>query len=346
VDNRISNVDLAAGKIVIAGQNGVSRSAGVPKRYHNFGPRFGFAYSPESKTVIRGGYGMSYYALHLGSISAMRNPPFVNLLQITATPLNPVNQLANGLPLPTPVDPLNPTGNLTTVAMDVRNPFVHQYNLTVQREIAGGLVLAGSYVGVLGRDEYFNSNINQPLPGPGSVQARRPYVSLFPNVQSIGESHSWGTSDYHALQATLERRFSNGLNLQSNYTWGHVIDDYPVIGGGTAGTGPYLQVTNNRRLERGNSDIDVRQRWTFLINYELPFANKMTGFRGVLAKGWQLNAISVFQTGRSLSVGNAAARANTGGGDRPNVLQDPNLSSSQRSITRWFDTSAFIAQPL
>lgn len=346
VANRISNVDLATGKIIIAGQDGVSRTAGVPKRYDNFGPRFGFAYTIGSKTVVRGGYGLSYYALHLGSISAMRNPPFVSLLQITATPLNPVNQLANGLPPPLPVDPLNPTGNLTTVAMDVKNPFVHQYNLTVQRELTGELVLSASYVGVLGRDQYFNSNINQPLPGPGPVQARRPYVSLFPNVQNIGESHSWGTSDYHALQVTLDRRFSRGLNLQSNYTWAHLIDDYPVIGGGTAGTGPYLQITNDRRLERGNSDIDVRQRWTLMVNYELPFAHQMTGLKGAIAKGWQVNAIAVLQTGLPLSVGNAAARANTGGGDRPDVLRNPNLPSGQQSINRWFDTSAFVPQAL
>src|SRR5262249_8173095 len=74
VANRISNADLATGKILIAGQNGVSRSAGMPSDYNNFAPRFGFAASATPHTVIRGGIGLNYYPVSFGSGAALRNP--------------------------------------------------------------------------------------------------------------------------------------------------------------------------------------------------------------------------------------------------------------------------------
>src|SRR5205823_2546622 len=87
VANRISNVDLVRGKIIIAGQDGVSSSAGVQPDRLDFAPRFGFAATVAKGTVVRGGYGISFVPNMIASSMALRNPPFVSLFTINATPL-------------------------------------------------------------------------------------------------------------------------------------------------------------------------------------------------------------------------------------------------------------------
>ena len=346
VHDRISNADLDSGRLIIAGQNGVSRSAGMPGDWNNFAPRFGFAATVTPRTIIRGGFGLNYYPVSFGSGAALRNPPFVNLFTIDATPITPINRISAGFPAPTPTSVSNPTGNLTTVARDIVNPYVMQYNLTLQRELISGLVFNIGYVGALSRKQNFSPNINIALPGAGSIGPRRPYFSKFPNVASISQLSSWGSSNYHSLQTSLEHRFKSGLNLSSNYTWSHLVDDFANGSGKVGGFGATPQLVNNRSLERGNSDIDIRHRFVVLVNYELPFAKNSKGVARYLANGWQINAIGTLQSGPNFTVQNGAARANTGGSDRPNYLRDATLSSDQRTLNRWFDTSAFVAQPL
>ena len=87
--------------------------------------------------------------------------------------------------------------------------------------------------------------------------------------------------------------------------------------------GPFPLLSANRRLDRGNSDIDLRQRWALMASYQPPFGNGRTGLQGVLMKGWQVNAIAALQTGQTFTIQNSSARDNTGSGDRPNVVGDP-----------------------
>jgi outer membrane receptor protein involved in Fe transport len=335
VANRISNVDLVKGSIIIAGQNGVSNSAGVQADRLNFAPRFGFAATLAKGIVLRGGYGISFMPNMIASSMAMRNPPFVNLYTVTATPLTPLNRISDGLPPPAPTDPANPTGSLTGVAFSGATPYVQQYNLTLQSEMPFGMVSTVSYVGALGRRQYiFNGgvNVNLASPGPGTIQPRRPYYSLFPDVSGISIAAPWYNTSYQGLQATLERRYSNGLSLLANFTWAHSIDNEPAI-------------LNNPKTERGDSFLDIRRRFTLLADYELPFAKNGRGFAAMLAKGWGINAVAVLTTGLPFDITNSATRANTGGSDRPNLAGDPN-SGFQQSIYQWFNTAAFAPQAI
>lgn len=343
VANRISNIDLVKGKIIIAGQNGVSASAGVNPDWLDFAPRFGFAATVLKGTVVRGGYGISFNPNMLASNMAMRNPPFVSLYSVTATPLTPLNRFSDGLPLPVATDPNNPTGNLIGISPSGATPYVQQYNLTVQREVGLGFVATAAYVGALGRRQYiFNgaTSVNLAPPGPGAIQQRRPYYNVFPNVAAITINGPWYNSVYQGLQTTMERRYQNGLSLLATYTYAHSIDDAP----GSAGTGA-TALPNNPVAERGNSILDLRHRFTMLGDYALPFAKSVKGFKGMLAKDWGVNAIVVLSTGIPFDITNSAARSNTGGSDRPNVVGDP-TSGFQQSVYRWFNTAAFTAQPL
>lgn len=350
VANRASNVDISTGKVIIAGQNGVGSTVGIGTDWNSFAPRFGFAATINPKTVVRGGFGISFYPGNTGtaSNSVFRNPPFVSVLSINPTPLNPVNRISAGLPPPTATDPVNPSGSLLGVDTNLRNSYVEQFNLTVQRELGSGFVWNVGYVGNLVRKQGFGYNINLALPGPGTINPRRPYFAIFPNVATLNYVCSCGVGDYHALQTSLEHRFSKGITLQTNYTYSHMIDDNPGSGGGKPGTGPpYPQLVNNRAIERGNSDLDLRQRWTLVAAYEIPFGKSLTGVAGVLGKGWQVNGVATVQTGLTFTAITASNRSNTGNPiDRANVVGDPTSGATIRTPNQWFNTSAFAINPL
>jgi len=331
-----------------ANNNLTTKSGGVPIDYNDFSPRVGFAATLTPRTVLRGGFGISFFPPVAGNSQGMRNGNFVSTLNYTTTPSTVANQLSAGLPAPIPDNPLNPTGgiSLNVFSMANRIPYVQQFNLTLQRELISGLVWNVSYVGALSRKLAFVAEIDQAPPGPGTVQPRRYYYNLLPGVSSIQEMYTGGTANYHSLQTSLEHRFSKGFNLITNYTWGHVIDDSPCRGGCKSGStaGPFPVLSANRRLERGNSDIDLRQRWAMMISYQPPFGAARKGLEDVLMKGWQFNAIAAIQTGQTFSIQNSAARANTGGGDRPNLAGDP--YGTPQTPNQWFNTAAFAAQPL
>ena len=331
-----------------ANSNLTTKSGGVPIDYNDFSPRVGFAATLTPRTVLRGGFGISFFPPVAGNSQGMRNGNFVSTLNYTTTPSTVVNQLSAGLPAPIPDNPLNPTGGITLNVFSMANriPYVQQFNVTLQRELISGLVWNVSYVGALSRKLAFVAEIDQAPPGPGTVQPRRYYYNLLPGVSSIQEMYTGGTANYHSLQTSLEHRFSKGFNLITNYTWGHVIDDSPCRGGCKSGStaGPFPVLSANRRLERGNSDIDLRQRWAMMISYQPPFGAARKGLEGALIKGWQFNAIAAIQTGQTFSIQNSAARANTGSGDRPNLVGDP--YSTLQTPNQWFNTAAFAAQPL
>ena len=346
VVNRISNVNFSTDQIVIAGQNGTSSSAGVQRNYLNFAPRFGFAAKVAKGAVLRGGYGINYEPAFIGSNLPLRNPPFVSLYAISTTPFTPINRLSSGLPVPVATSQTNPTGNLSAVAYDFKTPYVQQYNFTLQQELPAQLVATVSYVGALSRNQPMAYNANQAPPGPGAIAGRRPFAAAFPSLNNITYTGSWGLGEYQGLQTSLERRFSNGFSVVANYTWAHNIDNYSVISGGLAAGYAYPQLSTNRRPERGNSDLDIRQRFTALLDYQLPFAKSASGVAGLFAKGWEINLISVLQTGPVFTITNSAAQSNTGDADRPNQVGNPNLSGGQRSIFRWFNTAACARQSL
>lgn len=329
-------------------KNLTSESGGVKTPFNNFGPRFGFAYTATPKTVVRGGFGISYFPPIGGNNSSLRNGPYVSTMNLTTTPAAVGNRLQNGLPVPVPDSASNPQGNITLNAIDMQNstPYVLQYNLTVQRELKSGLVWNVGYVANLARKLAFAAEIDQAPPGPGTVQPRRYYYGLLPGVSSISEFQTAGIADYHSLQTSLEHRFSHGFNLVTNYTYAHDIDDAPCRGGCKSGStaGPFPLISTDIRLDRGNSDIDIRQRWNLMISYAPSMGSKMKGVAGVLVTGWQLNSVAVVQTGQTFTIQNSSARDNTGSGDRPNVIGNP--YSTPQTPNAWFNTAAFVSQPL
>jgi hypothetical protein len=331
----MSTFDLASATVLVAGQNGVSPTANVKTDHGSIAPRIGFAASLSHNTVLRGGYGIIYYRDNTGALVPFLNPP--NYTTYAPNPLTVT--LSTPLPLPT-----GASASTTRYAMqpDYKNSSVQQINLNLQHSFGGTVVTAG-YVGELTRHERIAYNLNLAPPSPVSFVTRRPYYPVLPNITNIYEIAADGYTNYHGFLATAEHRLSHGLTANLNYTWSHAIGDFQSYSNG--GTYYSAVPSQTSTLERGNSDLDIRHRIALMLNYELPFGRSLSGWKGAMAKGWQFNAINVWETGTPFTVLNSSPRSNTGvGSDRPDQVAD--FSVSDPGIAKWFNTAAFQAQTL
>lgn len=217
---------------------------------------------------------------------------------------------------------------------------MQSWNLGVQRDLGAGMVLDVSYVGNKDSKLWARTWPNQPRPGPGSVDSRRPYG----NVSTVAGNEPIGNANYNALQVRLERRFSQGLSILGGYTWSKAITD--TQGAETGAGVPDLQDNNNRRANRGLWSADARHRFTLSSVYELPFGARkrfLGDARGVTSKiisGWQVATIVTVQSGQPLTATLPFDNPNVGEGAKlPDIIHNPN--DGPQTPDAWFDTTAF-----
>lgn len=356
--NRLSNLDPTTGTLILAGVNGVNAAAGVATDYGNFAPRFGFAATLPHKSVIRGGFGISFFPDNYGTSGDRQNQPFVFNFQPA-----PEYNISQGLPVPVLDNSqiANPQGAIAN-AMDpkFRNAYMYQSSLTYEQEI-GANVLTVTYVSDIGRRlAQFIPNIDVPLPSAqpyrdscspaGSaaclalptLQSVRPFNGTLPNITSITQTYSHGVSYYNAAEVAFQRRLRRGLTFNVNYTFAHMLDNAADLNqDNQAGYG--LIPSRISTYDYGNSDADVRNRVAGSFNYELPFGQKLTGYKKTIAGGWSTNGILVWQSGLPFTVQNNVPQINTGAGnDRPNLVGNPTLSHPNN--TQYFNVAAFQPQ--
>jgi len=344
-DNRLSNFVPGERKLLVAGQNGVGRTAGVKTDFSNIGPRFGFSATLPSRMVLRGGWGLAYYPNNKNAGAFMKNPPFTaNYGPNTSTAASggvPNLFLKDGLPAVVFASPDQPTGNVIGTDVNFKSDRAQQFNLMLEKEFAGNVVTAG-YIGSRGDRLQLGVAMNYNLApaAAGAVQPRRPYFSQYPQMANVNILSNLGKSTYNAWQFMFNRRYRGGLTMTSHYTWAHSRQYTPV---------PW----NFSQFEWGDTQqFDVRHRFVTTASYELPFGKSFTGLAHGFLSAWQVNATAYLQSGVAYTVVNAASRTNTGnnagtlnGGDRPMVNGDPNLPAGERTLQRWFDTSVFSAAP-
>lgn len=352
--NRIANFDPNTGSIILAGVNGVSRYGGLSTQFNNIAPRIGFAATVAPGTVLRGGYGITYVPLNYTSNVTQKDPPFVSVFVYNGT-----RSLSQGLQPPAPSSATAPTSIPDAVALNFKNTELQQFNLNVQKDFHGNVLTVG-YVGMLGRHVATTiGDLNEPPPGPAAgaclglagsaaqtacLQPLRPYAAQLPSLTGpIGEYFTSGTSSYHALQASFQRRLQNGLTFDVNYTWAHDIDDVTGLSNEN-GDGTDV-LPNDLKLDKGNSDLDLRHRIVATADYAIPFGNSLTGVQGGFAKGWQVNFIEVWETGSPFTIVNpnpglSGAHFFGGNTDRPNQVSNPNQSVPGF----WFNPGAFAEQ--
>ncbi|MBI3666117.1 MAG: TonB-dependent receptor, partial [Acidobacteria bacterium] len=343
--NRQSNFDLGDGLIHVASSS--DRGPNVDNFTRGFGPRVGLAYSPDNgKTAIRAAYGISYFPDNFGATGGTleRNYPFF-LLNVLQQPNQfvPTRSVSDGLPGFTPV-PLAPTLNpppgfaVWFIARNFRQDMAQMWNFSVQRQLGWKTMVEAAYLGTRGTHIYRDRDINVPLPAPGSFDERRPYYSLAPNVTEIHQRNGDGDSYYNALQVKVEKRFSDGFQMLTAYTFSKSIDTVssPLF--------PYFD-SLNRGLSAGFKAVDIPQNLVMSYSYELPMGTGKPYLSGgsALARkvlgGWSINGITTVQSGQPLVMSVATSRLNTGTGNRPDITCTS--VGTPKRVDAWLDTGCF-----
>ncbi len=308
--------------------------------FNNWAPRIGLAWQVNQKTVIRAGAGVFFNTTFMQEINDLRKFwPYLPQQEITynagATPNFSITDAGPGFDSTQAIGgwPQNPNN---------RTPYSQQWNLFIQRQLLNDMTLDVGYVGSANRKQigYHGWN-NAPTPAPGPIDPRRILArSGFTGNMDGGSNHF--NSEYNALQIKMTKRFSKGLQMLGNYTWGKCMDDQSSLAEGK------YQDFMNARADWSRCSYDITQAFKLGYVYDLPFgrgrafgANWNRFVDGVLG-GWAIEGIVQLQTGTVSNVRTGVDRANVGKtNERPNILRNPNLPKDQRTVDRWFDTGAF-----
>ncbi len=307
----------------------------IQNDYNDWAPRVGIAYKLGPKTVVRSGFGVFYNSTFVQELQDLRKFwPFT--IQQVFSPNRGVLDLSitdQGPSFSSTAEiggwPQNPEN---------RSPYSMQWNVFIQRELMNDLSLDIGYVGSGSRKQIGYSPFNNALtPGPGAIQPRR----LLPQFGDLDGGSNQYNGSYNGLQVTLRKRYSNGLQFNTNYTWQKSLDGQSSLAESTKTQDPF-----NRRADYSRSTWDINHVFNFAYLYELPFgkgrkwgANWAKASDLVLG-GWSVEGITRLETGPPFNVSLGIDRANTGRStQRPNLVGDPNAGPT--TVDQWFNTAAF-----
>lgn len=304
-DNVLSNFDPATNTILSAKDGSVYDRTLVNPDRKNFAPRVGFAYTVTSKTVVRGGYGMSYIHQHrVGSADLLG----INFPQVVIATINQPNPrdaafraTQQGYPAGlTDARSFNvANANISYIPRNFPTPYVQSWFLSVQRELPWGVVLDLGYVGNHSVAIPVIADFNQATPQPSATSAI-PLAARRP-IQGYG-AITWfdpaGFSNYNALQMKLEKRFSGGLSFLNSFVWGKAIDNSSQSLDANGGNDASPQDVRNMAAEKGLSNYDQKFTNVTSVVYQLPFGRgqrygaQMHRVIDAVLGGWQLTAIN------------------------------------------------------
>ena len=353
-DHLFSNFDTTAGQLVQVAPGGFSQL--YKPDYKNFSPRLSIAWDVfgTHKTVIRSGFGLFYDAVSQDMfLGHLPYPPFFDpgpaynnigpkpILSATANGSIAIGQPVFGAPPSCIVE-----CDIFAFDRNIKTPYVENYNLNVQQQISSKVVLQVGYVGSQGHRLYRFFDISQPsaaeifaadCPNTPLSQIGQPCTADpgatindftvprrfgFPNGSFyIMQENSTGKSNYNSLQASLRVNSWHGLTSVVNYVWSHSLDN---SSDGEDFEPNAAQPNDSTRpdLEYSNSNFDIRNRFTWVVSYELP---KMGGEWQKLKNGWGVDSTASLQDGQPFQLNYNFGPANdySGSGegdDRPDVV--------------------------
>jgi hypothetical protein len=302
----------------------------------NFAPRISFAYDlmGDGRTSIRGGYGLFFSREILGAFILMSgNPPFGQSTTLYNTSLD--NPAGGTTAAQTP---------LTIGSNDINQhtPYTEQYNFNIQRALGKNWMLEVGYVGSHGLHMMRTQDVNQPLPNVGianktlNANQLRPYLG-YGVISNREQSYA---SKYNGFQAEINRRFSNGFMIKADYTWSKALDNTDCCSGNIYN---YYPNSQNASIEWGRSSFDAEHNFIATYVYELPYRRDGKGPLGLVLGGWQVSGITTIQTGLPVDVALGVDQAGVGNAarQRPQVIGNPVLGRGDRTVSQWFDPSAF-----
>ncbi|HEV2276427.1 MAG TPA: carboxypeptidase regulatory-like domain-containing protein [Acidobacteriaceae bacterium] len=303
--NRMADFNPASGTLIFAKSGSLQDRTIVKPNTKDFGPRLGISYSPDSKTVLRGGYGI-YYSLfeRIGSENELAlNPPYLinkTLTSNTEPVLTPSAGFSSGFLDPATIN-LNALNSFHIRAVPLSDPatYVQQWSIGIQRQIGAPWVAEVDYVGTKSTHLDVIYNYNQPIIS-GNVSTG---VVPYNNFGQIEYTAPIGFGIYSGLQASLTRRFTNGLNLRAAFTHSRSLDNSPEELESNSGDAP-----NGRDYAAwyGPSDFDIPNRVAVSYVYDLPFGRgKAMLQHGPLAwilGNWETSGVYTYYSGHPFQV--------------------------------------------
>jgi hypothetical protein len=334
---------------------------------NNFGPRVGLAYQLTPRLVVRSAYGIFYNGDENGPYSNPSqgfNPPYFvgeafslpcNLPSYSAAAqdcsIPNLRFLRNGFPANSLVDPNVPT--LFSLDPNLRIPYVQQWHLTLQYQVAANTVIEASYVGSKGTKLYTFLNLNQAAPtaDPSAPTApRRPFPSI---DTSINYFNSAGNSEYDALQTRFQHRFSAGFSFIVNYTWSHALGNASNANLGAQNNDAFRWIAHPE-WEHANLDFDVRHRFVASYIWDLPFGkgrklgSGISDAANLLIGGWEISGVATLSSGTWYTVTDANGNfANSDSfSQRPDAVPGQKANGHPCVPGTFFNTCAFHDPPL
>ncbi len=321
---------------------------GSENNWWNLGPRLGLAYrlTQDGKTSLRVGAGFYYTPIQTSNMN-----PYTNVAPFAGTfTLNDVafedpygsKGLANPFPanfgprVPGPEFVFAPINDIRAYfAKDYRTPQLITWNLRLERQIGNEWVGSVAYMGNKGTYLQLTIEENPAIFGPGATVGNTQARRVYRNFSTVRRTDAGGNSHYHALQWNLEKRFSHGFSILTNYTWSKTSDDLDAAN-------PF-----NRSVSRALATEDIPHNFKFSNVFEVPRLN-VGGAVNRILNGWQLNSIVTWQSGFPFTVVSGRDNSFSGvGSDRADFLGGNAQLSSSRShgeqVLRWFDISKFTA---
>lgn len=342
-------VPAALPGMLFPGDDGVGRGISPVDR-NNVAPRVGFAWDVQGngRTAVRGAFGVFYGTISGNMWNATADGQPFTTRQTFNTPgtlANPYSTLSGGSPFPYEYSPDNPRyvfpASISGPSLDFRMASTYQTNLAVQRQIASGLSATVAYVGARGHHLPFGTNLNYPLPGSGSIEARRPYLPGQLGTITIIESIL--KNQYDGLQVTVDKRMGRSFQASGSYVLSESLEDAQLQTDQRGGA----QNLNDLAAERGRTDNNrthvakISAIWRTRVESGHPMVK-------TLADGWTLSVIARLASGSPLTItsgrdnnldGNPNDRADAVPGANP--VLDPDRPRSE-VVQQWFNTAAFV----
>lgn len=321
----------------------------VPDYWKAFAPRFGLAYQVNSRTTVRGAYGIFYdQYMMITSNRGAQAPPWVNQINLVGNGVIS-NPYGNGAPIT--LDRVTPTKDATFLPYSVfalptqgiKPGYVQSWNVVVERQLTNDLVLKAAYLGSRGAHLLIAAESNPAIYGPGATLGNLNSRRIYQPIAGLQLGHGAGWSTFQGGQFSLQKRMSRGYLVRANYAIGRSEDiaSYGTIEGNNIGPNPF-----DWNFNRGPSDFDIRHRLTVSGVFAHPDFKDRAAFVRVLLGGWQSNLIFTAQSGTPLNIVSGVDNALSGvGGDFADLtgqsweLGDDRPKSDK--IYRWFNTAAF-----
>jgi Carboxypeptidase regulatory-like domain/TonB-dependent Receptor Plug Domain len=361
--NTLSNWDPATKTMVLAKDGSLRDRSTIDPDRNNFGPRLGMAYTFTPKTVIRGGWGVSYVHFHRaggGNVLPINGPQVINAVVVQTTAQGDFRTTQQGYPVgltdPSQFNPL--AANITYMPSDYRSSDVQSWFASVQRELWEGALLDVAYVGNKADGLLLFANYNQAAPnnaaGTLTLQQRRPIQEF----ADITYSFNGGKSRYKSVQTKFNWRMNAGVSILSSLTLSEAKDNGAGSLENSNGNFPAPQDVNHLDADYALSAYHQPYNSTTSFVVDLPFGkgrkymNTASGVVDAILGGWQIAGINTVIPGEQVTLTYTPTAAQQVSGIqqdfrgannyRPNVIGDVLVPSGERNINNWLSKTNVI----